>query len=298
MSADAHTPPPEQGLRKGGSGKLAIALLRFFPKKAWSRLLSVLVTARLPRAFSLAVMRWFAGRYRLNMDEAALPIEEYPNLGALFTRAVKPGTHTIDAREGVAVSPADGHVLNSGRIERGRLIQCKGLDFALADLLDDPEEVARFEGGSWCTVYLSPRDYHRVHHPVEGALVKAQYITGALWPVNSSAVQNVERLFCVNERVVTYVESPLGPVATIMVGATSVGHMTMAYDDALVTNKGRPREVKRYAPPIAVTRAGEQGTFHLGSTAIVLFANPRVQLAPLRDGQPIRIGEVIATLLG
>jgi phosphatidylserine decarboxylase len=251
---------------------------------------------RLPRALNRKVMRMFVEQYQLNMDEAELPLEEYPTLGALFTRAVKPGTHTIDEREGVAVSPADGHVLNSGRIERGRLVQCKGYDFEVADLLDNPEYIERFQGGSWCTVYLSPRDYHRVHHPVEGKITCSHYITGALWPVNAAAVQNVERLFCVNERVVTYVESPMGLVATIMVGATSVGHITMAYDDKVVANKGNPSEVKRYEEGIEVKRADEMGTFHLGSTAVVLFANPEVKLEELTDGQPIRIGTPIASL--
>ena len=283
-------------LKAGGSGKGLILFLKFFPKTGWSRFLSRLVTMRLPRALNRKVMRMFVDQYQLNMDEAELALEEYPTLGALFTRAVKPGTHTIDTREGVAVSPADGHVLNSGRIERGRLVQCKGYDFEVADLLDNPEYIEQFQGGSWCTVYLSPRDYHRVHHPVEGKITCSHYITGALWPVNAAAVQNVERLFCVNERVVTYVESPVGLVATIMVGATSVGHITMAYDDKVVANKGNPSEVKRYEEGIEVKRADEMGTFHLGSTAVVLFANPEVKLEDLTDGQPIRIGTPIASL--
>ena len=155
----------------------------------------------------------------------------------------------------------------------------------------------RFENGSWCTVYLSPRDYHRVHHPIEGKITRADYINGALWPVNQAAVQNVKKLFCVNERVVTYVDSPLGEVATIMVGATSVGHITMAFDDKIVANKGNKSQNKSYDDPIQIKRADELGTFHLGSTAIVLFANPKVDLAELSDGQPIRIGEVIAKIV-
>lgn len=276
------------------SGKLLITFLRFFPKKAWSRLLSYLVYAPLPHSFSQGVMRWFSKRYQLNLDEAELPLSEYPNLGSLFTRKLKPNTHTIDQSEGIAVSPADGHILNLGRLSEGRLIQCKGHDFDVADLLDNPTQVERFRNGSWCTIYLSPRDYHRVHHPVEGTLTRAQYISGALWPVNQAAVQNVKRLFCVNERIVTYVESPIGPVATIMVGATSVGHISMAHDDTLVANKGQRDQEKQYEPAIDIKRADELGTFHLGSTAIVLFADPAVQLEDLEDGQPIRIGTPIA----
>jgi phosphatidylserine decarboxylase len=278
------------------SGRLFILVLTFFPKTLWSRFLSILVQIRFPKGLNLWIMRTFAKRYNLNLDEAEKSLEEYPTIGALFTRALKAGTHTLDQRPAIAISPADGHVLNSGRLNEGRLIQCKGRDFHVADLLANPDEVDLFKNGSWCTVYLSPRDYHRVHHPIEGTIDKAHYLTGKLWPVNQAAVQHVKNLFCVNERVVTYVNSPLGRVATIMVGATSVGHISMAYDEAIVANKGNPTCLKEYPVGINIERSDELGTFHLGSTAIVLFANPDVQLAELTDGQAIRIGEAIAHL--
>jgi phosphatidylserine decarboxylase len=276
-------------------GKLFITVLRFFPKKTWSRCLSVLVRTRFPRPINLWIMRTFVRRYQLDLTEASLPLEEYPTIGALFTRTLKPDTHNIDMRAKVAVSPADGHVLNSGRLREGQLIQCKGRDFDIADLLVHPERAGQFREGSWCTVYLSPRDYHRVHHPIEGSIVESQYITGQLWPVNQAAVDHVKNLFCVNERVVTYVESPLGMVATIMVGATSVGHISMAYDESIVANKGHKDSLKSYTPSIEISRAAELGTFHLGSTAIVLFADPSVEVHALADGQEIRIGDVIAS---
>ena len=278
------------------SGRLFILFLTFFPKTLWSRFLSILVQVRFPRGLNLWIMRTFAKRYNLNLDEAEKPLEDYPTIGALFTRALKPNTHTLDQSPNIAISPADGHVLNSGRLNEGRLIQCKGRDFHVADLLANPEEVELFKEGSWCTVYLSPRDYHRVHHPIEGTIDKAHYLTGKLWPVNQAAVSHVKNLFCVNERVVTYVNSPLGRVATIMVGATSVGHISMAYDEEIVANKGNPRCLKEYPQGIEIGRSAELGTFHLGSTAIVLFANPEVQLTDLSDGQAIRIGEAIAHL--
>ena len=295
-TTDMNQGEPKQENSWRASGGTLITLLHIFPKKAWSRLLSVLVCAPFPRFFSQWIMRRFVAAYQLNMDEAAEPLESYATIGALFTRALKPGTHQINLDEGVAVSPADGHVLNSGRISEGQLVQCKGHHFDIQDLLLDEERAEQFKGGSWCTVYLSPRDYHRVHHPIEGSISRADYVKGALWPVNQAAVQNVKRLFCVNERVITYVDSPLGEVATIMVGATSVGHITMAYDEQIIANKGHRSEIKRYDRAIEVSRASELGTFHLGSTAIVLFANADVELSALQDGQAIRIGEPIATL--
>ena len=145
------------------------------------------------------------------------------------------------------------------------------------------------------TVYLSPKDYHRVHHPVEGLITSSNYIKGHLWPVNA-AVEHVNDLFCVNERIATFVNSPLGEVATIMVGATSVGHMTLSYDETLETNRGCPSGERHYASPVRVPRGARLGTFHLGSTAIVLFSNPDVCVEPLVDGQPVRMGQIIARL--
>ncbi|MEZ4464453.1 MAG: archaetidylserine decarboxylase [bacterium] len=167
----------------------------------------------------------------------------------------------------------------------------------MADLLKDDAAGRGFARGSWVTVYLSPRDYHRVHHPAEGRIVAARHVPGHLWPVNRAAVEHVDQLFCVNERIITHVEGPLGEVATIMVGATSVGHITVRYDDGLVTNRGGAGGGRTYASGLQVARGDELGTFHLGSTAIVL-ADPAVALEALDEGAPIRLGTAIARRSG
>ncbi len=274
--------------------RLLIAALRLLPKNIWSRALGSVAHAKLPRLIARPSVKWFAKHYEINVNEAELPLSDYRTVGEFFTRRLKTGARAIDRRPGVAVSPADGHILNSGRLSEGRLIQAKGRDFSIDDLLRDQKLANHFRGGSWVTVYLSPKDYHRVHHPVEGKLTHADYLPGSLWPVNRAAVDNIDDLFCINERVVTYVDSPMGQVATIMVGATSVGHISLAYDPDLHTNRGLKGGVRRYDDPMRVARADELGTFHLGSTAIVLFANPEIELHPLRDGQPIKLGDVIA----
>ena len=275
-------------------GKLLIWTLRAIPKGLWSRFMGALAHLERPRPLILKGMRWFSARYGLALDEAEHPIEHYKSVGDLFTRRLKEGTHDVCADAGAAVSPADGHVLNSGRISDGRLIQCKGHDFHLSDLLADPEAAERFMGGSWVTVYLSPRDYHRVHHPIEGTFRYSDYQSGKLWPVNQAAVENVRALFCVNERVITYVDSPIGEVATIMVGATAVGHISTRHLPELHSNHGHRSGQYALDEERRFERAEELGTFHLGSTAIVLFANPEVTLEPLEDGQPIRLGAPIA----
>jgi len=274
-----------------------IGALRLLPKNAWSRAVGAAAHAPMPRRVTQAAIRAFARAYHVDADEADRPLDEYPTVGEFFTRRLRSGARPIDERPGVAVSPADGHVLNCGRIENGTLIQAKGRRFSVADLLRDEGEAERYAHGAWLTVYLSPRDYHRVHHPVEGQIVASRYIPGHLWPVNRAAVEHVDDLFCINERLITYVDGPLGEVATIMVGATSVGHITVRYDENLVTNHGRPGGFQRYdaageAPKVG--RGDELGTFHLGSTVIVLFAGRDIVLEPLEEGAPIRLGQAVA----
>jgi len=276
--------------------KLLISALRFLPKNSWSRAIGALAYAPLPKPIARSSIRWFARRYGIDVDEAELPLSEYRTVGDFFTRRLKPGARNVDRRPGFAVSPADGHILNSGKLANGQLIQAKGRHFSVSDLLKDPDRALEYMNGTWFTVYLSPRDYHRVHHPIEGSIVEANYVPGYLWPVNRAAVDNVDELFCVNERVITYVDSPFGEVATIMVGATSVGHISMAYDDQLHTNKGCRGGTRHLRTNVRAARGDELGTFHLGSTAIVLFSNSNVVLEPLAEDQPITLGQPIARL--
>jgi phosphatidylserine decarboxylase len=273
---------------------LLLRALRLVPKNSLSRLVGAAAHAPVPRVVGRVSVSAFARAYGIDVAEAEHPIEHYPTVGAFFTRRLRPGARAIDRRPGVAVSPADGHILNAGRLEDGTLLQAKGRRFTVDRLLDDAEAARRFVGGSWFTVYLSPRDYHRVHHPVEGEIVAAHHIPGHLWPVNQMAVDHVDDLFCVNERLVTYVDSPLGEVATIMVGATSVGHITTAYDPGMQTNQGRDLGRVAYSPGLRIARADELGVFNLGSTAIVLFANPAVEITESEPGAAVRMGRCIA----
>lgn len=275
--------------------KLLIGALGRVPKNALSRAVGAAAHANAPGLMRRGSVWAFARYYGLNMDEAERGLGEYDRVGALFTRRLKPGLRPIDQRPGVAVSPADGKLLNQGRVREGRLIQAKGRTFSVAELLRSEAEAEAYMNGSWATVYLSPRDYHRVHHPVEGVIRSARYVPGHLWPVNRAAVENVEGVFCINERIITYVDSPIGDVATIMVGATSVGYITVAYDPELVSNRDRAGGLRRYSTPTKVERGDELGIFHLGSTAIVLFADPKVRLSSREAHSPIRLGEAIAS---
>ena len=274
--------------------RLYIGALGLLPKAAWSRAIGAAAHAPLPRPICQAAIRAFAKAYDINVDDAELPLDAYRTVGEFFTRRLKAGARPIDRRPGFAVAPCDGKVLNSGRIENGTLIQAKGRRFSLSELLQSNTEAAQFENGSWITIYLSPQDYHRVHHPVEGEITAARYVPGHLWPVNRPSVEQVPDLFCINERLITYVDSPLGATATIMVGATSVGRITTAFDASISTNSGQPGGRREYAGGLRAARGDELGIFHLGSTAIVLFGDPAVNLLPFSDGEAVRLGAAMA----
>ena len=272
---------------------LFLGALRLLPKNLWSRAVGAAAHAPLPRSVAQLSVRAFARMYSVEVEEAEHPIEEFANLGEFFVRRLRLGARPIDRRPGVAVSPADGRILNFGYIQDSTLIQAKGRDFRVEELLADTDDADRFRHGAWVTVYLSPRDYHRVHHPLEGEVHRARHVPGHLWPVNRLAVENIDDLFCVNERLITFVRGPAGEVATVMVGATSVGHITAAYDDRLETNRGGSGSVRNYDAPIVVSRGDELGVFHLGSTAIVLFAQGDLEFESLTAGMAIRMGQAI-----
>ena len=161
--------------------------------------------------------------------------------------------------------------------------------------IGDGELAKEFDGGSFATLYLSPKDYHRIHTPCSGTIVRTIYEPGTLWPVNEGAVANVPQLFAVNERVTTIIETTRGLVACCMVGATNVGSMRLAYRD-LVTNCGRVREDIREAGPIAVERGDHLATFELGSTVVLLAADAGWQFTGLESGRWEPMGRAICTL--
>lgn len=276
--------------------RVLVRLLRWAPKKAFSSLVGACARQPLPRALRAPVYSTFAKRVGADLDEIERPLDEYASLDAFFTRRLRDGARSIAADPDAIVSPCDGTVAESGIASAGRLIQAKGIDYKLENLVPDDEAVKRFEDGAFLTIYLAPRDYHRVHFPVEGSVNGFQHIPGALFPVNRLAATHIGGLFTLNERLVTFQSSPAGEVAVVMVAATGVGHMTVTYD-AVETHRvgrGRPGPRVRYSAPRGVRRGEELGAFHLGSTVVLLFEPGRVKLAPLAHGQRIRLGEPIA----
>jgi phosphatidylserine decarboxylase len=272
-----------------------LAALRVVPKNLLSRLVGGLTRAAAPRAVRLAAMRAFALRYGIDLSECDR-LDAFRTFGEFFARPLRPGSRPIAPGEDVLISPVDGVVSQVGRAEGGRMLQAKGIEYTLDALLADAPLAARFRGGPFATLYLSPRDYHRIHSPLGGRILGYRYVPGQLWPVNPASVRGVPGLFTSNERLATVLDTPLGACAVLAVGATIVGRIRAYYDPSIpVSNLPRARPIARdYPAPIPVEKGQELGAFEMGSTVIVLGQPGRVELhGELREGARVRVGEPI-----
>jgi phosphatidylserine decarboxylase len=274
---------------------LAYTFLKLLPRNTLSRAVGAACRIPAPRPVVRAAIRTFARKYGVDVAEADRALEEYPTFTEFFTRRLKPGARPIAPGELLPVSPVDGMVGEVGEIVDGRLLQAKGKHYSLAELFGGPaaeQDARRFTGGSFVTIYLAPHNYHRIHAPLGGAITGYINVPGTLWPVNAIGVRNVDRLFCVNERLTTFLETPRGACAVVAVGAMNVGRIRAVYDD-VVTNARRTRAVqhKHYEKPIPVEKGAELAIFEMGSTVVVVFA-PGVKIAAdVVAGRAIKLGE-------
>jgi len=269
--------------------------MRLLPKNALSRLVGHATAMDFPPWFLAPAIRAFGRRYGVDFSECAPP-ESYRSFGEFFARPLRPGLRPIAPGDEVVVSPVDATVSEVGLTAGGRLVQAKGIDYSLAALLGDDAAARRLEGGSFATLYLSPRDYHRIHFPLAGRITGWRYLPGMLWPVNPASVRTVPGLFSVNERLVTLLETALGLAAVVAVGATVVGRVRAAWDPAVpCTNQQDARPVRGdYPAPIAVEKGATLGAFEMGSTVILAFEPGRVRLDPaLAAGRTVRVGRPI-----
>jgi phosphatidylserine decarboxylase len=244
-------------------------------------------------------IRSFVRQYKLDLSETeSADVDHYPTFDAFFTRALKPGARLANPDPSAVLMPADGRISAVGRIESDRLYQAKGRHFPLASLLGSDEHASRFIDGSFATVYLQPRNYHRVHMPIGGTLLETLYVPGRLYSVAPVTVEGVKHLFARNERLVCHFDSDAGPLALILVGAMLVSGIETVWGGMETENpEGLPvrKDYGRLASPISLQRFAEAARFHMGSTAIVLFARDRVELDRFERGREIRVGQRLGT---
>ena len=242
-------------------------------------------------------IRWFIRRYGVDMGIAAEPAPaSYPDFNTFFTRALASGARPIEGGPRTVVSPAEGTVAAMGAIHGRSVVQAKGRTYSLEALFGGDEHAAdTFDDGRFATIYLAPRDYHRVHMPLTGRLRSTVYVPGELFSVNPTTVEAIDRLFARNERVVSFFDTDLGPMAITLVGAVFVGCIEQVWSGVVAPPRRRSAVAERYGDTGIVLEQGrEMGRFNMGSTVILMLANPAVEWAPwMAPGSPVQIGRRI-----
>lgn len=241
------------------------------------------------------LIRWFARAYGVDLADAEHgDFDRYPTFNAFFTRALRPGARKIEGGPNTVVSPADGTLSEFGSLDADTLLQAKGRGYSLAELLGESGgRVDALLGGSYCTVYLSPRDYHRVHAPLDAALTRTRYIPGRRFGVSLATAAAIDRIFCRNERAVCWFDTAFGPMVVVLVGALNVSSISTIGRGEIAS--GTPRLWEQSAP-LRVARGAEIGRFNLGSTVVVLFARGAVRWdAHLTTGASLAMGAALGS---
>ena len=274
------------------SDRLAVLPQYLLPKQALTALAGKFATAR-AGGLTTSVIRWFVGRYQVDMSEAANPdIASYFSFNEFFTRPLKPGARPL--APAAFICPVDGAISQFGAIERDQIFQAKGHSYTTTALVGGDAELARqFADGDFATLYLSPKDYHRIHMPCDGRLLRMIHVPGALFSVNPTTARGVPGLFARNERVVCLFESDHGPFVLALVGATIVGSMATVWHG--VVNPPRPGHLRDWSygdRELRYRQGEEMGRFLLGSTVVMLFPRGVMKFnAGWAPQRPIRLGE-------
>lgn len=282
--------------------KVKIFFQHVMPKHLISRLMGKFAAAR-AGWFTQLFIRWFIRQYKIDMSE---PIEEspkaYKTFNAFFTRHLKPELRPLKARESELAHPVDGAISQLGDIENGRIFQAKGHDYSLQELLGGNEEDAKpFVDGKFATIYLAPKDYHRIHMPCDGVLKKMIYVPGDLYSVNPLTAANVPNLFARNERVVAIFDTEAGPMSLVLVGATIVASIGTVWSGTITPPTGGRIQSWSYPTSghsaIHLKKGEEMGHFKLGSTVVLTFAKDAIEFDDeLKPQSVTRMGEVMAEI--
>ncbi len=280
------------------SDRLAVLFQYLYPKQALTHFAGF-VASRERGWVTTEIIRRFVARYQVNMAEALnSDIASYPTFNAFFTRALKPGARPL--APAALVCPVDGAISQFGAIEQDQIFQAKGHSYSTTALVGgDAALGAQYQNGSFATLYLSPKDYHRIHMPCEGRLSRMIYVPGELFSVNPVTARGVPGLFARNERVVCVFESARGPFVLALVGATIVGSMATVWHGVVNPPRGKAVREWHYGagdqPPVVLKQGEEMGRFLLGSTVVMLFPQGPLRFNPdWTAGRGVRLGETMA----
>jgi len=277
------------------SDRIKVVLQHLLPKQRLTAFAGLVARAE-AGSFTTRLIRWFVHKYNVDMSEAAnSDVSSYKSFNDFFTRPLKAGARPIADAD--FICPVDGAISQLGAIDDHHIVQAKGHRFTTTELVGgDPALAASFRHGSFANLYLSPKDYHRLHMPCDGTLVRMIYVPGALFSVNPTTARGVPNLFARNERVVCVFESPEhGPFVMVLVGATIVGSMATVWHGVVNAKRsGKPSEWSYAKEPIVLKKGEEMGRFLLGSTVVMLFRQGTIifneDWAPERQ---VRLGEIM-----
>ena len=281
-------------------GRLFVLFQYLLPHHLLSGLMYRITRVRW-KPFKNLLIRRIIAHYRVEMSLAEESDPQlYPSFNAFFTRALRPNARPLAAGNDAVLCPADGRISQTGCIIQGEIFQAKGHQYSLQELLGGATDwLEPFRDGGFATIYLSPRDYHRVHMPLAGKLLGTTYIPGDLYSVNTTTAENVERLFARNERLVSYFDTPAGPMAMVLVGAMVVAGIETVWGGQVAPPPKTPvSQDYRQAPQAVALASGEEmGRFKLGSTVILLFPENAVDWDPrYAASTPTRLGEPLASI--
>ncbi len=275
---------------------LFVLLQYILPQHPISRLIHWLTRLRVPWLKNI-MGRWFIRHFQVNMGEAVeADIEAYPDFNSFFTRALKPGARPLATESNAVLCPVDGAVSQAGKVEGDAIFQAKGHQFSMQTLLGNSTNWSdKFQNGLFATLYLSPRDYHRIHMPLTGTLKEVIYVPGRLFSVNPVTTRKVPGLFARNERVACLFETEHGPMGMVLVGAINVASIETVWQGVVTPPAGKRIQTWDYSDKHVVLNAGEEmGRFNMGSTVILLFGPQQVEwVDKLVAEAPVRMGELI-----
>ena len=269
------------------------------PKHLLSRLVGKFAAAE-AGGVTTAFIKFFIKKYNVDMSEALYPHpEHYKTFNEFFTRQLKPEVRQIAEGDDVLIQAVDGAVSQFGDIHQDSIFQAKGHNYSLTTLLGGKPELAKpFKNGKFATIYLSPKDYHRIHMPVEGTLTDMVYVPGELFSVNPLTAENVPGLFARNERVIAFFDTPVGKMAMVLVGATIVASIETVWSGTVTPPAGKNVQHWQYESDdeaaVKLEKGDEMGRFKLGSTIVVCFEKDQIEFEDMEAGMTTRLGEVFA----
>lgn len=281
--------------------ELKVKLQYILPKHLLSRLVGKLAAAKAGK-LTTKLIEIFIKQYKVNMAEAERPLaSDYATFNEFFTRPLKPGLRPICSEEHALIHPVDGAISQYGKIQEQQIFQAKGHNYSTTAIIGgNADQAKQFDHGQFMTIYLAPKDYHRIHMPVTGTLTDMFFVPGELFSVNPLTAENVPGLFARNERVVALFDTEYGKMAMILVGATIVASIETVWAGTVAPGISKRVVHKQYndlAEPITLQKGDEMGRFKLGSTVVMLFESDMVEFTPTVSGETTRMGEKSGKLI-